>query len=159
MRWHCGRHPLPLPPVSFTHYGNTQLYLRKSQALHSHVHTSVVAKFKLKMAQPQPQPQPGQIQVSAPDPAVLAAIDAQYRPVPLKLGGDDGKSMALCAAHSLEVCKECGLDFLMLNQIAKTLQSFPPSMPIPPPPNVVHPQRSPLVQKAKDEGNVCFVFL
>jgi len=72
------------------------------------------------------------------------------------LGGDDGKSMVLCLAHSLEVCKDCGLDFLILNQTAKVLQSFPPEMPIPPPPNVVHPQRSPLVQKAKEEGNTLF---
>lgn len=98
---------------------------------------------------------PAQIQVSAPDPSVVAAIDAQFRPVDLKLGGDDGNSIALCGPHGQEVCTECGIDFQLLNQTARVLKQFPKEMPVPPPPNVVHPQRSPLVQKAKEEGNVC----
>lgn len=99
-------------------------------------------------------PQPGQIQVNTPDPSVVAAIDAQFRRVDLKLGGDDGNSIALCGPHGQEVCTECGTDFLLLNQTARVLKQFPKEMPVPPPPNVVHPQRSPLVQKAKEEGNV-----
>lgn len=99
-------------------------------------------------------PQPGQIQVNTPDPAVVAAIDAQYQPVDLKLGGDNGNSTVLCKLHGLEVCTTCGTDFFLLNQTARVLSQFPKEMPVPPPPNVVHPQRSPLVQKAKEEGNV-----
>lgn len=98
--------------------------------------------------------QPGHIQVNPPDPSVVAAIDAQFRPVDLKLGGDDGNSIVLCAPHGLETCTECGTDFLLLNQTSRVLKQFPKEMPVPPPPNVVHPQRSPLVQKAKEEGNV-----
>ncbi|KAF8328452.1 uncharacterized protein EI90DRAFT_3065405 [Cantharellus anzutake] len=106
--------------------------------------------------QSQQHPQAQQMQVSPPEPAVQAAIDAQFRPVNLKLGADDGKAIALCASHGREVCGDCGLDFTMLNQTSRVLQSLPSEMPVPPPPHVVHPQRSPLVQKAKEEGNQLF---
>jgi translocation protein SEC72 len=99
-------------------------------------------------------PPPGAIQVSAPDPSVVAAIDSQFQPVNLKLGGDHNNSIAQCNDHGLEVCKDCGVDFYMMNQTARLLKSFPKEVPIPPPPNVIHPQRSPMIQKAKDEGNV-----
>lgn len=102
---------------------------------------------------PPQQPQPAQIQVNTPDPAVVAAIDAQFKQVDLKLGGDIPNTV-LCNPHGQEVCAECGTDFFLLNQTARVLAQFPKEMPVPPPPNVVHPQRSPLVQKAKEEGNV-----
>lgn len=82
--------------------------------------------------QPQPGPQPGQMQVNAPDPAVVAAIDAQYRPVALKLGGEGGDSAVLCEPHGNEVCATCGTDFFLLNQTARVLRSFPKEMPVPP---------------------------
>src|SRR5258708_704181 len=103
---------------------------------------------------PSPQSQAQQMQVNPPDPAVQAAIDAQFRPVKLKLGVDDGKSIAVCAPHGREVCEDCKLDFFAMNQTARVLQSLPSEMRVPPPPNIVHPQRTPLVQKAKEEGNV-----
>jgi len=96
------------------------------------------------------------MQVNPPDPAVQAAIDAQFRPVKLKIGVDDGKSIAVCAPHGREVCEDCKLDFFAMNQTARVLQSLPSEMRVPPPPKIVHPQRTPLVQKAKEEGNQLF---
>ncbi|KAF8310094.1 hypothetical protein DL93DRAFT_2084855 [Clavulina sp. PMI_390] len=106
---------------------------------------------------PQQGPPPGaqSIQVQAPDPAIVAAIDAQYTPVALQVGGENN-NIVTCGPHNLEVCNECGTNFFFLNQTAKVLASFPKEMPVPPPPNVVHPQRTPLVQKAKEEGNQLF---
>src|SRR5688572_11735287 len=112
--------------------------LGSQSSTHSHAHLTHVKQA---------------MQVSS-DPAVLAMIDAQHVPVNLKLTKDDAASIAVCEPHGLEVCKDCDLDFFQMNITSRVLQSFPPEMPIPPPPNVVHPQRSPMVQKAKDEGNV-----
>lgn len=111
---------------------------------------------------PHPHPQPGQpggpqpqaMQVNAPDPAVVAAIDAQFRTVDIKLGGEDDNTLVACGPHGSEVCSICGTDFFLLNQTSRVLKSFPKEMPIPPPPNVIHPARSPMVTKAKEEGNV-----
>lgn len=92
--------------------------------------------------------------MNAPDPAIIAAIDAQFRAVDLIMGGDNMNSMLLCKPHKLDVCAECGTDFFLTNQTARVFSALPKEIPVPPPPNVVHPQRSPLVQKAKEEGNV-----
>lgn len=107
----------------------------------------------------QPGPQPNQIQVNAPDPSVVAAIDAQFHNVDIKLGGEDGNTLVACGPHGSEVCSICGTDFFLLNQTSRVLKSFPKEMPIPPPPNVIHPQRTPLVTKAKEEGNVSAIIL
>ncbi|KDQ18966.1 hypothetical protein BOTBODRAFT_82750, partial [Botryobasidium botryosum FD-172 SS1] len=95
---------------------------------------------------PQQQPQPPQAII---DPALQAAMDAQYHPVPLKVAD---ATRVVCSAHDLEVCAECAVDFAQLNLIAKMLQSAP-ELAVPPPPNVMHPGRSQAVHKAKEEGN------
>jgi len=108
---------------------------------HSHSHSP---------GPPQGQPQPQQVAAPAPpDPALQAAIDAQYKPVPLKVAD---ASRVTCVSHELEVCAECGVDFTSLNLIAKMLQAAP-ELAVPPPPNIMHPGRSQAVHKAKEEGN------
>lgn len=84
-----------------------------------------------------------------PDPAVLAAIEQDYKPVPLKLN----ENQVLCDGHGLEKCGECEVDFVAVNQLAKMIVSHP-EYAVPPPPNMIPPQRSQAVSKAKEEGNV-----
>ena len=47
-------------------------------------------------------------------------------------------------------------DFTLLNAIAKSLQSIPPQFVVPPPPNVLPPQRSMAITQAKDRGVAAF---
>jgi translocation protein SEC72 len=104
---------------------------------------------------PHPHPQQGPPQAIAPpqppDPIVVAAIDAQFREVPLQVSNG---TQVLCRPHSLETCKECDVDFASLNGITKMLQNQP-ELAVPPPANIVPPGRTQAVQKAKEEGNVC----
>ncbi|KZS94628.1 TPR-like protein [Sistotremastrum niveocremeum HHB9708] len=86
-----------------------------------------------------------------PDPAVLAAIEQDYKPVPLKLN----ENQVLCDGHGLEKCGECEVDFVAVNQLAKMIVSHP-EYAVPPPPNMIPPQRSQAVSKAKEEGNSAY---
>jgi len=91
-----------------------------------------------------------------PDPILQAAIEADFKPVPLKLAdAEKPLSTAVCAAHSSESCPICGLDFIALNALAKMF-SLAPSDAILPPPNVVQTGRAQAVAKAKDEGNALY---
>jgi len=98
------------------------------------------------MAQPQ-------IVQPPPDPVLQAVIDADFKPVNLKLGGPDGISV-LSGANSEEVDEENGLDFTRLNRLSKLL-STNPNLRCPPPPNVVSQKLSQVINGTKEEGNVC----
>lgn len=76
----------------------------------------------------------------------LAFADAGFRQVPL---GFDPANLQLTTpspAHDLTV----------LNALIRSLAALPPSMPVPPPPNAVPPQRSYAISKAKEDGNAAF---
>jgi len=106
--------------------------------------------------QQQQGPQPGQAPFVPPpvDPAILALIEADYKPVKLTLGPPND-SQALCELHAIEKCDECGVDFTTLNALAKVFVTNP-NFICPPPPNVIQPQRSQAVTKTKDEGNALY---
>ncbi|PWN42361.1 TPR-like protein [Ceraceosorus guamensis] len=74
----------------------------------------------------------------------LAFADANFQPV--ALGLDPESNQLSSPTHDLTV----------LNALIRSLQSLPPQIPIPPPPNVVPPQRSMAIQKAKEDGNAAF---
>jgi len=87
------------------------------------------------------------------DPLIQAALDEQFQPVALSVTKTaETTDIAVCAKHSLEVCQECGLSFSDLNLFAKLIAACN-EIAIPPPPNVIHPNRSQAVQKTKEEGN------
>ena len=98
------------------------------------------------MAQPQMMVQP------PPDPVLQAVIDADFKPVNLKLGGPDGISV-LSGANSEEVDEENGLDFTRLNRLSKLLATNP-NLRCPPPPTVVSHKLSQVINGTKEEGNV-----
>lgn len=99
------------------------------------------------MAQPQAIVQP------PPDPVLQAIIDADFKPVNLKLGGPDG-NFVLSGANSEEIDEENGLDFTRLNKLSKLL-STNPNLRCPPPPTVVSHKLSQVINGTKEEGNVC----
>jgi len=111
-------------------------------------------------APPQPQ-QPMQAQMqqqqqqqllARQDPVMQAVIEADFRPVDLTL--DSANATALCSSHSREKCDECDVDFVQLNRLTKVL-SANPTIPFPPPPNIVNQKLSQIVNQTKEEGNVC----
>ena len=99
------------------------------------------------MAQPQMMVQP------PPDPVLQAVIDADFKPVNLKLGGPDN-TLVLSGANSEEVDDENDLDFTRLNRLSKLL-STNPNLRCPPPPSVVSQKLSQVINSTKEEGNVC----
>jgi translocation protein SEC72 len=99
------------------------------------------------MAQPQMMVQ------SLPDPLLQAVIDADFKPINLKLGGPDG-NLVLSGGNSEEVDAENGLDFTRLNKLTKLLGTNP-NLRCPPPPAVISQQLSQVINRAKEEGNVC----
>lgn len=94
---------------------------------------------------------PQQVQLNAADPALQALMDADFSPVTLKLGPEP--HIALCDAHGLEKCRNCHVDFINLNRLAKLLQ-MNSSLACPPPPQIVSHELSKAVTNTKDEGNV-----
>lgn len=74
----------------------------------------------------------------------MALSDATFRQVPLSL---DPNSLQLGSPSH---------DLTILNALVRSLRALPPQVPFPPPPNVVPPQRSMAIGKAKDEGNVAY---
>jgi translocation protein SEC72 len=100
-----------------------------------------------------PQQQQQQQQMPAPDPAILAAIDATFKEVPFKLGPPND-SQIFCPVHSLEKCTDCNIDFTSVNQLAKLIATIPAEVGVPPPAQLAGPQRAQLVTKMKEEGNV-----
>lgn len=97
------------------------------------------------MAQPQ-------IVQPPPDPVFQAIIDADFKPVNLKLGGPDN-AFVLSGANSEEVDEDNGLDFTCLNRLSKLL-STNANLRCPPPPNVVSQKLSQVINGTKEEGNV-----
>lgn len=74
----------------------------------------------------------------------MALSDASFKAVPLAM---DPETHALASpTHDLTV----------LNALIRSLKGLPPQIPIPPPPNVVPPQRSMAINKAKEDGNAAF---
>jgi len=100
------------------------------------------------MAQPQMMVQP------PPDPVLQAVIDADFKPVNLKLGGPDG-NFVLSGTNSGEVDEENGLDFARLNKLTKLLATNP-NLRCPPPPTVVSQKLSQVINTTKEEGNALF---
>lgn len=85
---------------------------------------------------PPPAPVPSEEQ--------MALSDANFRQVPLSL---DPNTLQLGSPTH---------DLTILNALVRSLKALPPQVPFPPPPNVIPPQRSMAISKAKDEGNVAY---
>ena len=103
------------------------------------------------MAQPQVMVQ------SPPDPLLQAVIDADFKPINLKLGGPDG-NFVLSGGNSEEADEESGLDFTRLNKLTKLLGTNP-NLRCPPPPTVISQKLSQVINGTKEEGNVCLSVL
>lgn len=74
----------------------------------------------------------------------MALSDATFRQVPLAM--DPSTHLLASPTHDLTV----------LNALIRSLKGLPPQIPFPPPPNVVPPQRSLAITKAKEDGNAAF---
>lgn len=74
----------------------------------------------------------------------MALSDANFRAVPLAI--DPNTHMLASPTHDVNV----------LNALVRSLKALPPQIPIPPPANVVPPQRSMAINKAKEDGNEAF---
>ncbi|KAJ3770663.1 hypothetical protein FB446DRAFT_143670 [Lentinula raphanica] len=98
-------------------------------------------------AQPQPQAIPN------PDPAFVAVIEADFRPVAVTLGPDN--IALLCEPHKLEKCPTCNLDYVHLNRVSKILAQNP-NLKAPPPGNIVSKNLSQAVNNTKEEGNALY---
>ena len=107
----------------------------------------------------QPTPQKAQSaayfqsQASPLDPALQAAIEADFKPVKNLALGPPNNSLALCTGHGQEKCLECNVDYLNLNRVSKLLTNNP-ALQCPPPPNVITQKLTQIVTQTKDEGNV-----
>ncbi|KAJ3745810.1 hypothetical protein DFH05DRAFT_1524086 [Lentinula detonsa] len=99
--------------------------------------------------QPQPQPQT----LPTPDPAFLAVIEADFRPVSITLAADN--ITLLCEAHNLDKCSICNLDYINLNRLSKILAQNP-KLKAPPPGNIVSKNLSQAVNNTKEEGNAFY---
>ncbi|PWN89915.1 hypothetical protein FA10DRAFT_100288 [Acaromyces ingoldii] len=95
-----------------------------------------MAQQQQQQGMPPPPPMPSEEQ--------MALSDATFRQVPLSL---DPNSLQLGSPSH---------DLTILNALVRSLRALPPQVPFPPPPNVVPPQRSMAIGKAKDEGNVAY---
>ncbi|GAB1518450.1 hypothetical protein RhiTH_001509 [Rhizoctonia solani] len=108
-------------------------------------------------------PQPGQgppqqlLNPDPIDPALLADMDANFKPRPVKLVGPEGNTtcQVVCPEHSTDKCDECGVDYTDLNLLARMLVQAP-NLIVPPPPQVTDKNRSAHVSKFKDEGNAAY---
>ncbi|KAK0543545.1 hypothetical protein OC846_000580 [Tilletia horrida] len=80
----------------------------------------------------------------APTAEQQAVTDAQFRPVPLQFNPETGTLDSPI------------LDLGVLNALIRSLASLPKEIPIPPPPNVLPPQRSMAINKAKEDGNAAY---
>ncbi|KDN47042.1 hypothetical protein RSAG8_03819, partial [Rhizoctonia solani AG-8 WAC10335] len=108
-------------------------------------------------------PQPGQgppqqlLNPDPIDPAMLADMDANFKPRPVKLVGPEGNitCQVVCTEHSTDKCDECGVDYTDLNLLSRMLVQAP-NLIVPPPPQVTDKNRSAHVSKFKDEGNVAY---
>jgi len=88
------------------------------------------------------------------DPLIQAALDEQFRRVPLAVS-TNANDVAVCSVHSLETCQDCHLNFQELNALTKMIAAAN-EIAIPPPPNVLHPGRSQAITKMKEDGNTAY---
>ncbi|CAE6455967.1 unnamed protein product [Rhizoctonia solani] len=108
-------------------------------------------------------PQPGQgppqqlLNPDPIDPALLADMDANFKPRPVKLVGPEGNTtcQVVCLEHSTDKCDECGVDYTDLNLLSRMLVQAP-NLIVPPPPQVTDKNRSAHVSKFKEEGNAAY---
>lgn len=136
---------------------------------HSHSHAPGQSHSHSPGPQPQGMPQgqaPKYVPPPQPDPKLQALIEADFKPVKLKLGPppppsgkeDSPKNcQALCIPHGLEKCDQCKLNFGVTNNLARLFVANP-TLVVPPPPQIVQPQRSQAVTKTKEDGNVRYRF-
>ncbi|KAJ3813470.1 hypothetical protein EV368DRAFT_84154 [Lentinula lateritia] len=96
---------------------------------------------------PQPQPLP------TADPALLAVIEADFRPISVIVAADN--TTLLCEPHKQEKCSTCNLDYVHLNRLSKILAQNP-NLKAPPPGNVISKNLSQAVNNTKEEGNAFY---
>ncbi|KAF7771046.1 hypothetical protein Agabi119p4_7020 [Agaricus bisporus var. burnettii] len=118
---------------------------------HSHTHAPGQAHSHSHANGPQQQQQPQVL--PPPDPVLQAAIDQDFRPVSLALGGDG--TIAVCEPHKLEKCDNCNVDFVNTNRLSRLLVANP-NLLCPPPSNIVSQKLTQMVTSAKEEGNALF---
>ncbi|KAF8518960.1 hypothetical protein BU17DRAFT_48090 [Hysterangium stoloniferum] len=116
---------------------------------HNHSHSGPHAHTHTHGPQPQQTMNP-----PAPDPLLVAALDARFREVPLKLvPSADGKAPVQIAPATGNLTD----DFSVLNALLSQMATVLPSNHVVPPPidpaTVMQNPRSAAVVKAKDEGN------
>ncbi|THH10364.1 hypothetical protein EW145_g1392 [Phellinidium pouzarii] len=126
---------------------------------HSHTHApgqthSHTPSPAMAAAQQQQQQQQQYVPPPPADPKMQALIEADYKPVNLKLGPPND-TQALCVVHELEKCDDCNVDFASTNSLARIFAANP-NLLCPPPPQIVQPQRSQAVTKTKEDGNALF---
>ncbi len=80
----------------------------------------------------------------APTEEQMALSDATFQAV--ALGIDPNTGMLSSPTHDLTI----------INALTRSLKALPPQVPFPPPPNMVPPQRSLAITKAKEDGNAAF---
>ncbi|KAJ7623755.1 hypothetical protein FB45DRAFT_926660 [Roridomyces roridus] len=114
----------------------------------SHGHTHGPGENHNHSHGPPQQPAPPPV-----DPILQAQIDADF--IPANLGLSPDNNFALCSAHSLEKCTDCGVDYTNMNRLSKLLVQNP-TLLCPPPSNVVSQKLSQIVTTTKDEGNTLF---
>lgn len=120
---------------------------------HSHTHAPGESHSHSHAPGPQPQqPQPQQFVPPPLDAKMQALIEADFAPVNIKLA-DPNESQALCGEHEQEICEECGVDYRLMNGLARIFVQNPQLL-APPPPQVIQQQRSLVVNKMKEDGNV-----
>lgn len=90
--------------------------------------------------------------LAAPDPEMQTLIDMSFQEVPVAFNSSE-THIALCKEHKLEVCKQCGVDYLQLNRLAKLLH-MNSNLLCPPPPQMISKSLSQAVNNTKEEGNV-----
>jgi len=101
-------------------------------------------------AQARMQQQQQQQQQAQADPAIQAAIDANFKEVKFQLT-EPNNNVLLCEKHNQQKCDVCKVDFTSVNELAAKIAQQP--NPVPPPPAIVNNQIAQLVTKAKEEGN------
>ncbi|CAK5267448.1 unnamed protein product [Mycena citricolor] len=120
----------------------------------SHSHTHAPGETHSHSHGPPQQQQQQQMPPPPPiDPQLQAMIDADFQQVDVALSADNHS--ALCGAHSLEKCADCGVDYVNMNRLSRIL-AVNPNLLCPPPANVVSQKLSQMVTQTKDEGNTLF---
>ncbi|KAI0339415.1 hypothetical protein BDW22DRAFT_592054 [Trametopsis cervina] len=93
---------------------------------HSHSHAPGQPSHSHGPAPPQAVQggQPPKQVMPQPDPVMQAVIEASFKPVDIALGPPDNV-VALCEKHSREICADCDVNFVSINQISRLLHMNP----------------------------------